>query len=76
LGFPAKRFNRDVGAYNAAAAAVMTAAGVAIDDLHAAALDGGGGRLLCPDGVHFTEDGYRVLARRVAECIAAALGSV
>jgi lysophospholipase L1-like esterase len=47
------RFNEDITAYNAVADAVMTAAGVAITDLHTFTNALSGERFL--DGVHFTE---------------------
>ena len=69
------RHNRDVDAYNAAAAGIVADAGIQINDLHAAAsrvpLEG----ITTPDGVHFTDDGYRLLAQVVAECIRASLWS-
>ena len=67
------RYNRDVDAVNAAAVEIVSAAGVAIDDLHAAATALGLDESLTEDGVHFTEPAYRALARTVAGCIAAAL---
>ena len=63
------RYNRDVEAYNAAAGEVMAAAGVPTDDLHAAALTAGIEAVLTPDGVHFTDQGYRMLAEVVADCL-------
>ena len=58
--------------YNEAAARVMKAEGVAIDDLHAVAA----ARLAeiqRPANVHFTPEGYRALAEKVAESIRAQL---
>lgn len=59
------RFNADVEAYNAAAAEIMAAAGIAITDLHSPVLAGGPETLLSPDGVHFPDAGYRLLAEKV-----------
>ncbi len=63
------RYNRDVDAVNAAAGEIMAAAGVAVDDLHAAATALGLAEALTDDGVHFTEAAYAKLAETVAECI-------
>jgi lysophospholipase L1-like esterase len=40
-----------------------------IDDLHAAASAADLQAILTADGVHFTEEGYRLLAERVAATI-------
>jgi len=69
----AKDFDRltaDVDAYNAAALRIMAAAGIPVDDLYAVAAGAGIEELLTADGVHFTEDGYRLLGGVVAERIA------
>ncbi len=63
------RLNRDVLAFNAVAAEIMHHAGIGIDDLHAAVLSAGPLKLLGEDGVHFTEEGYRFLAERMADCL-------
>ena len=66
------RYNDDVIAYNAAAKTIMEHNHVAIDDLYAFALP----RLKqvqLPANVHFTTDGYRVLAGQVAAAILKAL---
>ena len=54
--------------YNEAAARVMKAEGVAIDDLHAVAA-ARIAELQRPANVHFTEAGYRALAEKVVESI-------
>ena len=62
----------DVLKYNAAAHAIMTANGVAVDDLYALALP----RLKeiqRPNNVHFTEAGYEALGAQVAAAIRAQL---
>ncbi|MFB3826343.1 MAG: SGNH/GDSL hydrolase family protein [Bryobacteraceae bacterium] len=66
------RKTEDVLAYNAAARAIMTANGVAVNDLYAFALP----RLKTiqrPDNVHFTEPGYEILGTQVAAAIRAQL---
>jgi lysophospholipase L1-like esterase len=69
--FPRK--NSDVEAYNAAATEAVTAAGIEVDDLYALVEEAGREKLITPDGVHFTEDGYRALGAKVAEAISRAL---
>ena len=63
------RLEADVEAYNAAARAVAVDLGVPIDDLFAVVEREGKARLLTQDGVHFTEEGSRLLGSAVAECI-------
>ena len=63
------RLEADVEAYNAAARAVAVDLGVSIDDLFAVVQQEGKARLLTQDGVHFTEEGSRLLGRVVAECV-------
>lgn len=69
----AARFSRrreaDVEAYNGAARVVAMARGVEVNDLFGAVEAAGGRRLLAEDGVHFTEEGYRFLAERVAAAV-------
>jgi len=67
------RYNRDIDAANAAAGEVASAAGIAVDDLHAAATALGLDESLTEDGVHFTGPTYQSLSRTVADCIAALL---
>ena len=67
------RYNRDVDAVNAAAGEIMSAAGVAVDDLHAAAAALGLEAALTDDGVHFTGAAYARLAQTVADCVGPAL---
>jgi len=62
----------DVVAYNAAARRVAEENGIAIDDLYGFALPKLAG-IQIPANVHFTKEGYRALAERVAEAIAAQL---
>ncbi len=70
--FPRK--NSDVEAYNAAAVEAMTAAGIEVDDLYSLVEEAGREKLVTPDGVHFTEDGYRALGAKVEAAISGALG--
>jgi len=63
------RCNRDVDACNAAAAEIMAAAGIPVDDLHAAVTAAGAENIISDDGVHLTDDGYRMLGRVAADCI-------
>ena len=63
------RLEADVEAYNVAARAVVEDLGVPIDDLFAVVQQKGKARLLTQDGVHFTEEGSRLLGRVVAECV-------
>jgi lysophospholipase L1-like esterase len=66
---PFDRFEADVRAYNAAAAEVCTRRGVPVNDLYAAVMAAGRDRYLVADGVHFNEDGYRLLGAEVAGVI-------
>ena len=66
------RTSEDVAAYNAAAREVAAGLGVAVNDLHAAVVEGGGAELLAEDGVHFTAAGDEVLGRAVAAAVRAA----
>lgn len=63
------RFEADVDAYNAAAAAICGELGVQIDDLFGVVERAGKGDLLTQDGVHFVEAGSRMLGEAVAGCI-------
>ena len=63
------RHEKDVLQYNAAALAVMQAAGVPVHDLHGIIAEEGPEKLLGGDGVHFTGEGYDRLAEAVADCV-------
>jgi acyl-CoA thioesterase-1 len=63
----------DVPAYNEAAARVMKAAGVHINDLYAYALPRLGDGNQLPQNVHYSPAGSKMLAEKVAQEIAAAL---
>jgi dienelactone hydrolase len=57
------RVQGDEGKYNEVALKVMREAGIPVDDLHAIAVE------QQPHNVHFTQEGYRVLARAVAASV-------
>jgi acyl-CoA thioesterase-1 len=59
-------------AYNEVALKVMTELGVPIDDLHSVVVNGPPDMQL-PHNVHYTPEGYRILARSVTGSIEAAL---
>ncbi len=63
------RFTDDVLAYNRAAVEICQDLEVPVDNLYEVVMDAGADRLLLPDGVHFTEEGYRLLADAVANAI-------
>ena len=58
-----------VEAYNAVADEVMAAAGLTVDDLHAAVIAAGKDECLKPDGVHMNDAAYQMLGEHVAEAI-------
>lgn len=60
------RFAADVAAYNHVARQVAADAGVPVNDLFAVAAAAGADRLLGDDGVHFTDEGSRLLGEAVA----------
>ena len=60
------RFEADVDAYNEAALKAAGAAGVAVNDLFAVIDSAGRQALLRDDGVHFTDEGSRLLGEAVA----------
>jgi len=66
------RKNEDVIAYNAVAAKIMKANGVAIDDLYTFVLPQMK-KIQRPQNVHFLPEGYEALAGKVAESIKQAL---
>ena len=73
-----KQFDRrqeDVQAYNAAALRVIEAAGIPVDDLHAFVVGAGVEKLIGEDGVHFNEEGYRLLGEQVCRAINRHAGS-
>ena len=60
------RFEADVEAYNRAALGAAEAAGVAVNDLFGVVESAGRQSLLRDDGVHFTDEGSRLLGEAVA----------
>jgi lysophospholipase L1-like esterase len=60
------RYMDDVTAYNAEAGKAARSLGVEIHDLFALVMESGRDELLKPDGVHYTPEGCRLLAERVA----------
>ena len=63
------RFEADVEAYNARAAAHCRALGVEIDDLFDVVQRADKRAILREDGVHFSDEGSRILGGAVAYCI-------
>jgi lysophospholipase L1-like esterase len=59
------RSDAEIQQYNTIARTVMTASGIPVHDLYEVVMQGGPERLLSEDGVHFTPEGYRVLAESV-----------
>ena len=66
---PFARFEGDVAAYNDVALVACREQGVAVNDLHRVVTDAGRDRLLDADGVHYTDEGYRLLGAAVAAAI-------
>lgn len=69
------RYEKDVLSYNKIAQSVMRSRRVRMNDLHTAVVRQGTGRQVGPDGVHYTEAGYRLLAEQVTEAISNQLGA-
>jgi lysophospholipase L1-like esterase len=63
------RFEADVVACNRASEAICTRLDIEVNDLHSVVAEAGRDDLLGPDGVHFGEEGYRVLGMAVADAI-------
>lgn len=70
---PSRRYAADVDLYNKVALDVARKHGARINDLHQSVVSAGANRLLGPDGVHFTQQGYRCLAAEVAAAARASL---
>jgi lysophospholipase L1-like esterase len=68
------RFEADVQKYNVAAVSVMKQAGVPIDDLHTLVESRGRDKVMGPDGTHYTQEGYEILAAAVTDSILRSLG--
>ena len=71
VDYPCHRTEEDVIACNAAARAAAAACDVPVVDLYRVIVDRGVGEMLGEDGVHFTDDGYAVLGKVVADFIRA-----
>lgn len=65
----AGRFEGDDVTYNAIAAEIMHGVGIPIDDLHALTASFAPELFSCPGDVHFSEEGTRLIAAQVAECL-------
>jgi acyl-CoA thioesterase-1 len=63
------RLESDVVAYNAAAAEIVAAHGIAINDLYGVVMAGGVDEYLSRDGVHMTDKGYAMLGEAVAAAV-------
>nr|WP_315201721.1 SGNH/GDSL hydrolase family protein [uncultured Albidiferax sp.] len=68
-----RRYEADVARYNEIGLTIARKYSAAVNDLHAAVLHAGAGRLLGPDGVHFTEDGSALLAQAVVNAVRSVL---
>ena len=68
------RHLRDIERYNSIARTVMGASGIVVHDLYAVVTEAGPEKLICDDGVHFTEEGSRILAKSVADVLSRFLG--
>lgn len=66
---PVRRVEGDIEAYNAVATALAAEFDVSVNDLYDFVMHHGRDRMLCPDAVHFTDEGSRLLGRCVAEVI-------
>ena len=69
------RYLRDVQAYNRVATAIITEAGIPIDDLYSAVQNDDVEACLGADGVHMTERGNKVLTDAVSSFILGQLGT-
>ncbi len=67
------RFSEDVAKYNQAAAQIMRAHGVKIDDLYALTKGMPLDMHLKPNNVHYKQEGYEEIARQVATSVKASL---
>jgi len=67
-----EEWNSDIARYNAAATAEMEKLGIPVNDLYSLII-ADPEKYICGDGVHPTDEGYRMLAKQVAEKIEAML---
>ncbi|MHB9131997.1 MAG: SGNH/GDSL hydrolase family protein [Armatimonadota bacterium] len=63
------RWEADVDAYNQAAGGVVRRFDLPVNDLFTLVMQTGRDGILTPDGVHYTEEGCRVLGKQVADII-------
>ncbi len=63
------RFEADVNKYNEVATKIATEMNIPINDLNAVVVANDRDKMLLPDGVHFTHEGYDILGKAVAEFI-------
>jgi len=63
------RYEEDVENYNLVAVELARKHGVEVNDLYRLVMRSGRDRLLVKDGVHFNEEGYKMLGKAVAECL-------
>jgi lysophospholipase L1-like esterase len=69
------RFEADVQKYNSAAVTVMKQLGIPVNDLHELVESRGREKIMGPDGTHYTEEGYAILADAVTEHVTRSLNS-
>jgi lysophospholipase L1-like esterase len=68
-----ERLESRIVEYNDAAVKVAESFGASIDDLFKVVMDAGRDKILSPDGVHYSEKGFELLGKAVAESIRAQL---
>ena len=72
----AGRYQGDEIRYNEAAAGIMARYAVPVNDLHSLTASFGPEMFTCPGDVHFSDEGYKVIARQVETSIRCALEAV
>lgn len=68
-GTPFARFDADVIAYNEIARAICTRHAIPVNDLNATVVATGSRAIMAPDGTHYTDAGYELLGRAVADAV-------
>ena len=63
------RFDSDVRRYNDAARTICEPLDIRINDLYSVVCSAGLERVLRDDGVHYTQDGYQLLAKKVSQAV-------
>ena len=63
------RYSDDVAAYNKAAREIMEDAGIHVNDLFEVVRKASPETILTDDGVHMTDEGYKLVAHAVATSI-------